>query len=152
MKKIYPVRKSYYLDPKHNSYSFSRKKNKDQEPFFSDGVYGQELVLDLYDCDPKIIRSKKKILQYSKEICSLIKVKRYGKPICERFALDNLYAAGYSLVQLIETSLVSGHFSEAWNRAFINIFSCKPFNSKKAAHFTKTFFKAKKVKDKNLIR
>jgi len=28
-------------------------------------IYGKELILDLYDCDPKIIRSKKKIGEYS---------------------------------------------------------------------------------------
>ena len=115
-------------------------------------IYGKELILDLLDCDPKVIRSKKKILQYSKELCSLLKIKRYGKPICKRFALDNPCAAGYSLVQLIETSSLSGHFSEPWNRAFINVFSCRLFEEKKATDFTKKFFKAKKIKNRVLIR
>jgi len=115
-------------------------------------IYGKELILDLYDCDPKIIRSKKKILEYSNKICDLIKVKKYGKPIVERFALHCDYAAGYSLVQLIESSSITGHFSELWNRAFINIFSCKSFNHKIAINFTKKFFGAKKVKSQILIR
>jgi S-adenosylmethionine/arginine decarboxylase-like enzyme len=115
-------------------------------------VYGKELILDLYDCDPQIIRSKKKILEYSKKICDLIKVKKYGKPICERFALSNPPAAGYSLVQLIESSSITGHFSELLNRAFINIFSCKLFDHKIATDFTKKFFKAKKIKNRVLIR
>ena len=126
------------------------KKSKIQSP--KSKIYGKELILDLYDCDPKIIRSKKKILEYSNRLCNLIKVKKYGKPICERFALSNPPAAGYSLVQLIESSLVSGHFSELWNRAFINIFSCKLFNHKIATDFTKKFFKAKKIKNRILIR
>lgn len=126
------------------------KKSKIQSP--KSKIYGKELILDLYDCDPKIIRSKKKILEYSNKLCNLIKVKKYGKPICERFALSNPPAAGYSLVQLIESSLVSGHFSELWNRAFINIFSCKLFNHKIATDFTKKFFKAKKIKNRILIR
>lgn len=115
-------------------------------------VYGKELILDLYDCDPKIIRSKRKILEYSNQLCNLIKVKKYGKPIVERFALHIDHAAGYSLVQLIESSLISGHFSELWNRVCINIFSCKNFDDKKAAAFTKKFFNAKKVKNRVLIR
>ncbi|MDP1538849.1 MAG: S-adenosylmethionine decarboxylase [bacterium] len=115
-------------------------------------IYGKELTLDLYDCDPKIIRSKKKILEYSNKLCDLIKVKKYGKPIIERFALHLDYAAGYSLVQLIESSLVSGHFSELWNGAYINIFSCKDFDDKKAAAFTKKFFNAKIIKKRTLIR
>ena len=115
-------------------------------------IYGKELLLDLINCDPKIIRSKRKILEYSNRICDLIKVKKYGKAICERFALDNPHATGYSLIQLIETSSVTGHFSELWNRAFINIFSCKLFDDKKAANFTKKFFKAKQIKKRVLIR
>lgn len=115
-------------------------------------IYGKELILDLIDCDPKIIRSKKKILEYSNKLCSLIRVKKYGKPVIERFAFHLDHAAGYSLVQLIESSLVSGHFSELWNQAFVNIFSCKLFNHKIVKNFTKRFFKAKKIKNRILIR
>jgi len=115
-------------------------------------IYGKELILDLIDCDPQIIRSKKKILEYSDKLCNLIKVKKYGKPIVERFALHLDHAAGYSLVQLIESSLVSGHFSELWNRAYVNIFSCNDFDDKKAAVFTKKFFNAKNIKKRILIR
>lgn len=115
-------------------------------------IYGKELILDLYDCDPKIIRSKKNFLEYLNKICDLIKVKKYGKPICKRFALHLEHVAGYSLVQLIESSSITGHFSELWNRAFINIFSCKLFDDKIVTSFTKKFFKAKKIKNRILIR
>ncbi len=115
-------------------------------------IYGKELILDLFECDPKIIRSKKKILEYSNKICNLIKMKKYGKPICERFGFGKDFTAGFSLVQLIESSLVSGHFSELWNKVYINIFSCKNFDDKKAAAFTEKFFKAKKIKNRVLIR
>lgn len=113
-------------------------------------IFGKELILDLYDCDPKVLRSKKKILEYSNKICKLIKVKKHKKAIIERFGKD--LAFGFSLVQLIESSLISAHFSEKLNRAYINIFSCKSFNGKKAKDFTKKFFKAKKVKSKILLR
>lgn len=115
-------------------------------------IYGKELIIDLYDCTPEIIRSKKKILEYSNKLCDLIKIKKYGKPLIERFALSNPYAAGYSLVQLIETSSVTAHFSEFWNRVYINIFSCKLFDHKIALSFTKKFFKAKKIKKRIIIR
>jgi S-adenosylmethionine/arginine decarboxylase-like enzyme len=115
-------------------------------------IYGKELILDLYDCDPKVIRSKKKILEYSNKICNLIKIKKYGKPICERFGFSQDFTVGYSLVQLIESSSITAHFSELWNRAFINIFSCKIFNDKVATDFTKKFFKAKRIKKRVLIR
>jgi len=115
-------------------------------------LYGKELILDLYDCNPEIIRSKKKILEYSEKLCNLIKVKRYGKAICERFGFGSDYITGYSLVQLIESSSITGHFSELWNRAFVNIFSCKSFDDKIVSNFTKKFFKAKKVRNRVLKR
>lgn len=115
-------------------------------------IYGKELILDLFDCDPKVIGSKKKILEYSKRLCDLIKVKKYGKPIIKRFGSGKDFTVGFSLVQLIESSLISGHFSELWNRAFINIFSCKLFDDKKATDFTRRFFNAKKIKNRIIIR
>lgn len=122
------------------------QKSKNQK------IFGQELIMDLYDCNGDIIKSKKKILEYIDKICKVIKVKKYKKAIVERFALHLDYAAGYSFVQLIESSLVSGHFSELWNRAYINLFSCKAFDAEKAIEFTKKFFEAKKVKKRVLIR
>lgn len=115
-------------------------------------IYGEELILDLYDCDPKIIRSKKKILEYSNRLCNLIRMKKYGKPIIERFGLKTKWGLGYSFLQFIEESSIIGHFLETQNSVYINIFSCKSFDDKIAANFTKKFFKAKKIKNRVLIR
>jgi len=115
-------------------------------------IYWGELILDLYDCDPKTIRSRKKILEYANKICNLIKMKKYGKPFIERFGFGKDFTVGYSLVQLIESSSITAHFSELYNRAYINIFSCKLFDYKIATEFTKNFFKSKKIKKRILIR
>ncbi|MBL7142512.1 MAG: S-adenosylmethionine decarboxylase [Candidatus Pacebacteria bacterium] len=115
-------------------------------------IFGKELTIDLKDCDPKTIRSAKKIKEYAAGICKEINIKPYGKTIVERFALHIDYAAGYSLVQLIQSSLVSAHFSELWNRAYINLFSCSNFDKKRAVKFSKKFFKARVFKQKTSIR
>lgn len=115
-------------------------------------IYGKELILDLYDCDPKIIRSKKKILEYSNKICNLIKMEKYGKLFIKRFGEKTDWGEGYSFFQFITTSSISGHFVEPRNIAYINIFSCKSFDHKIAADFTKEFFNAKRIKSIVLIR
>jgi S-adenosylmethionine/arginine decarboxylase-like enzyme len=115
-------------------------------------IYGKELILDLYNCDLEIISSKKKIQEFSDKLCQLIKMKKYGRAIIERFGLGKDFTSGFSLVQLIETSSIVGHFSEKWKRGYINIFSCQDFNEKKALRFIKKFFKAKEVKKRILIR
>ncbi len=115
-------------------------------------TYGYELVLDLYRCDPKKIRSKKALQKYVDTLCKLIKMKQYGKTLIPHFGHDKPFTSGYSLVQLIETSSITGHFSELWNSAHINIFSCKTYDPKKAVDFTKKFFGAKSMAKRYLLR
>ena len=79
-------------------------------------------------------------------------MKKYGKTLLPYFGEKAAYTKGYSLVQLIETSSVTGHFSDFWSTAYINIFSCKKYDKDLAKKFTKQFFKAKKIKTKFLIR
>ena len=81
-----------------------------------------------------------------------MEVKPFGPTVVKRFALHIGHAAGYSMMQLIESSLVSGHFSELWNRAYLNLFSCNDYNEKKVVDFSIKFFKAKKSKVKVTIR
>jgi S-adenosylmethionine/arginine decarboxylase-like enzyme len=109
-------------------------------------VFGYELILDCYDCDIKIISSKGKLKQYVDELCPLIKMKPYGETLIPFFGEKKKHTKGHSLVQLIETSAITGHFSEYWENAYINIFSCKKFNWEKAEQFTKDFFKVKMMK------
>ena len=115
-------------------------------------IFGMEVVLDLYDCNLETIRSKEKLQEYTRELCQVIGMTPYGAPFAERFGLNEAKTAGYSIVQLIETSSITGHFSEEWNSAYINIFSCKEFNPKQAAEFSKDFFEADRVESTLHIR
>jgi len=115
-------------------------------------IYGLELILNLSGCDINIITSKEKLQGYVDRLCEIIKMKKYGKAIIPYFGTNAEHTAGYSLVQLIETSSITGHFSDAWRKAYINIFSCKSFDVKKAANFTKHYFKASSVEKKILRR
>ena len=111
-----------------------------------------EVVLDLFECDPKIIRSRKALNIYAVKICKLLKMKRYGKTLTPHFGHESPHTAGYSLLQFIETSSIVGHFSELWNSVYLNIFSCQKFNSKAAIKFTVKYFKAKKFKARKIDR
>ncbi len=117
----------------------------------TDDQYGMELIIDLYQCDIEKISNGDHIKKYLIELCDhVITMKRYGKAIVEHFGHDSPITAGYSMVQLIETSCVSGHFSEHKKSAYINIFSCKWFDMDKAAQFTKEWFGAKEI-NKRLV-
>jgi S-adenosylmethionine/arginine decarboxylase-like enzyme len=115
-------------------------------------VFGYELILDLSGCDPAIMASKKKLTEYVDKLCKLIKMKKYGKTHLPYFGLEKPHTKGYSLLQFIETSSITGHFSEYWRKSYINIFSCRKFDYRLAKRFTIQFFKAKAVKNHFLIR
>ncbi len=115
-------------------------------------IYGYELILDLYNCNSKTISSKKSIQEYTDKLCKKIRMKKYGKTLIPHFGHEKPFTKGYSLVQLIETSSITGHFSELWNSAHINIFSCKKYDEKTAADFTKKFFGAKRTIKRFILR
>ncbi|MBU3933853.1 MAG: S-adenosylmethionine decarboxylase [Candidatus Omnitrophica bacterium] len=115
-------------------------------------TYGYELVMDLYGCNKRIISSKKKLQEYADKLCKLIKMKKYGKTLLPYFGEKKAFTKGYSLVQLIETSSITGHFSDLWDRAYINIFSCRKFDHIAAKKFTRQFFRANRVKNRFLVR
>jgi len=123
----------------------------------SDGIddeqFGQELILNLYDCDLKKISDGDHIKNYVIKLCDdIIFMKRYGEALVPHFGHENPITSGYSLVQLIETSCVSAHFSEYKKSVYINIFSCKWFDPALARKFSKDWFGAKKVTSKLLQR
>lgn len=105
-------------------------------------VWGISTLIDLADCNPDTIRDPKQIKEFVLDLCTLLQVKRYGECKIIHFGEDKR-VAGYSMIQLIETSLVSGHFVNETNNAFIDIFSCKVYESGKAAVFAKDFFEAR---------
>ncbi len=114
--------------------------------------YGLELIMNVYDCSLDILTSPKSLKEYVTRLCVLIDMKKYGKTLLPYFGENAAYTKGYSLVQLIETSSITGHFSELWRTAYINIFSCKKFDARAARKFTKDFFLAGKIKTQLIIR
>ena len=100
--------------------------------------------LDLYGCNREIIRDSEKIRRYVIQLCGLIGMKRFGECQVVHFGNDER-VEGYSMVQLIETSLISGHFANLTNAAYIDIFSCKTYEPEQVADLSKEFFQAESI-------
>jgi S-adenosylmethionine/arginine decarboxylase-like enzyme len=103
--------------------------------------WGLMSSLDIKNCNPDIIRSAEAIKDYVIQLCDLIEMKRFQDTTVVNFGEDEK-VAGYSMVQLIETSLISGHFANLTNAAYIDVFSCKIYDPYVAAEFTRKFFQA----------
>lgn len=116
-----------------------------QKEYKNKNAWGLSCTIDLHNCDPKLIRNSDSVKQFVYELCDLIKVKRFGECTVVHFG-EREEIAGFSMTQLIETSLVSGHFVNSTNNVYLDIFSCKYYDPKVAAEKAREFFKAKDYK------
>ena len=107
--------------------------------------WGISISVDIYGCDKNKIRDKESIRAFVAQLCSLIKVKPFG-PCTVVYFGEKEKIAGYSMTQLIETSLISAHFANATNTVYLDVFSCKAFDPVIVTAFAKTWFKGTKIK------
>lgn len=107
--------------------------------------WGLLTSLDIYGCNPDTIRDAQQIKRYVCDLCDLIEMRRVGDCQVLHFGQDER-VAGYSMVQLIETSLISGHFCNLTQAAYIDVFSCKIYDPEKVATFSQAFFQGNEVR------
>ena len=55
---------------------------------------------------------------------------------------DDPRVTGFSVTQLIETSLISAHCADNARAIYLDVFSCAPYEPNEAANFAARFFKA----------
>ncbi len=102
-------------------------------------AWGIAASIDIYNCNPETIRNADKIRQFVSELCDLIQMKRFGETVVVNFGEDER-VAGFSMTQLIETSLISAHFANMTNATYLDVFSCKPYEPRVVKDFAMKFF------------
>ena len=104
-----------------------------------------KLILDLHGCDARLF-TRAAIEQFCEELCVLIDMERcdlhfwddLGVPMDEQ--QTDPKTKGTSAVQFILTSTIVIHTLDLMRAAYVNIFSCKDFNTDQAAEFTADWF------------
>ncbi len=114
-------------------------------------AWGLLTSVDIYKCNPGKIRSSDAIKSFVKELCVKIDMKTYGDCVTVNFGEDER-VSGFSMTQLIETSLISGHFAEESNAAYIDVFSCKFYEPRDVAEFAIEFFEGGNYKMQVALR
>lgn len=108
--------------------------------------YGYELILDIHGCDPGTF-NRVSIKDFFKQLCKKIDMTQ-----CELHFWDDVGVApeeqqtsphtkGTSAVQFILTSTIVIHTLDLLEKVYINIFSCKEFNSEIVKQFSEEWFK-----------
>ncbi len=123
-----------------NQKMLTNNNNNWEKSFEENNAWWIQTSVDIYWCNPKLIRNADVIKEYVRRLCKLIEMKTFWETNVVHFGEDEK-VAWFSMTQLIETSLISGHFANASNTAYIDIFSCKYYSPSIVANFTIDFFK-----------
>jgi S-adenosylmethionine/arginine decarboxylase-like enzyme len=116
--------------------------------------WGFQLLLDCADLDHAAITSPKVIHDFAKRLVKDIDMVAYGEPQIVNFGSGN--KAGYTLVQLIETSNIIAHFvpddGAGGNALYLDVFSCKEYDDQVVINLVKEYFGAKYIRPNYLTR
>jgi len=101
--------------------------------------WGYHLMMDCADCDPFAIKDYDTVYQFAKELVEKIDMVAYGEPQIVNFGTGD--KAGFTLVQLIETSNICAHFVNETNAIYLDVFSCKNFFPETVEALVRKYFK-----------
>ena len=105
-------------------------------------------------CSSDLITDYQTIYNFTKQLVKDIDMVSYGEPQIVNFGTGN--KAGYTLVQLIETSNICAHFvtddGNGSNAMYLDVFSCKEYDDQVVIELVKKYFDAKYVRPNYLTR
>ncbi len=111
-------------------------------------MYGIELIIDLKTCNVDKF-TRESIGNYFDGLCKLIDMQQGDRHFWDDEGLPpeecqtNPKTCGVSAVQFILTSTIVIHTLTKLKNAYVNIFSCKEFDSDLARSFTMDWFEAR---------
>ena len=112
--------------------------------------WGYHLIFDASGCDHDAITSYENVHNFAKQLVNDIDMVAYGEPQIVDFGSGN--KAGFTLVQLIETSNICAHFVEETNDMYLDVFSCKHFDSAVVKNTIEEYFSPHKIDEMFLTR
>lgn len=112
--------------------------------------WGYHAMFDCRGCDKSAIRNVVTIKLLISEIIKRIDMIPVGPPIVE-YLCEGDPKEGYSFVQLISTSNITGHLMNS-GEAYIDVFSCKDFDPKIVEQCIVEFFNPERIRPNFLIR
>lgn len=113
--------------------------------------WGKHLVLDVKGCNISRAQDPNYITYFTKELVRLIEMVPFGEPQLTHFA-DGTDKSGWTVIQLIETSSIVGHFLDHNGDLYLDVFSCKDFDENRVTEFVQLCFGPERVKSEIIFR
>lgn len=107
--------------------------------------WGFHLILDVKECNVIKATNPKHIKKFSDELVKRIDMIPYGEPQIVHFCDGDQQKAGWTLIQLIQTSNIMGHFVDHQGDAYLDVFSCKEFDPEIVLQTIKEYFSPKSI-------
>lgn len=107
--------------------------------------WGKHLILDVKGCNIQRATDPEYIKYFTKELVRTIQMVAFGEPQVVHFA-DGTDLAGWTVIQLIETSNIIGHFCDINGDLYLDIFSCKDFDETQAVDLVEKCFVPENIK------
>jgi S-adenosylmethionine decarboxylase len=93
--------------------------------------WGMLAAIDLHGCERSRLEDPGTLRRFVPSLIDAIGMRAHGPLMLDRFGDGEL--EGWSAMQFIETSSVTVHTDEVCDRCFVDVFSCRPFDSSAAA-------------------
>lgn len=106
--------------------------------------WGYHAIVDAAGCDHALITSRENVYNFAKQLVKDIDMVAYGEPQIVDFGSGD--KAGFTLVQLIETSNICAHFVNELDQMYLDVFSCKPFDEKVVEELVVKYFGAQHLR------
>ena len=106
--------------------------------------WGYHAIVDAAGCNHNAITSYENIYDFAKQLVKDIDMVAFGEPQIVNFGSGD--KAGYTLVQLIETSNICAHFVNENDTMYLDVFSCKPFDERVVESLVVRYFGAKSIR------
>jgi deoxyhypusine synthase len=113
---------------------------------------GSHLILDVFEADPEILKSKSKVKEFLEKIPKLIDMTPLTSPKVLFHEAQDPLDSGVTGFIVIAESHISVHTYPKREFASIDIFSCREFDTEKAVKFSKDFYDALRVERRTLYR
>lgn len=106
----------------------------------ADQYWGYHLLINGRKGNTKLIADVDHVAAFVEELVDKIDMVAYGDLWIDRFATHDPSKAGISFCQMIETSNITGHFAENTGDYYVDIFSCKPYDTSVAEELARKYF------------
>lgn len=119
--------------------------------------YGKELILDIYGCNPDAF-TRETIEKFMIELCDKIQMVREDLHFWDEVNVpeedrnSEAHLIGTSAVQFIRTSNITIHTLDILKRVYLNIFSCKDYDTDAAVEVVIKYFGGMIVNREEIVR